>query len=342
MGLRALAVALFLLGSLSGGAARAADPPKAEDPVVSQARDEFVQGTDLAKKARWSEALALFEHSARLRPHPTTTYNVGVCKRVLGAYTQARDLFEDALRTTDGAVFPESLATEARGYVAEIDRVLARVTITIDPPNAGIAIDGRPLRPSATAAIPVALVAGVLPPGPGIAPPAATFEVLLDPGTHVLTLSRKGYTDVLVTKTFAPGARERTTLNLALLPATLHISSNLAGTVVTVNGADVGVAPIDVSRPAGSYRIVAKRDGFATYEAQVNVLAGEETDFRATMVAEKVPVTKRWWFWTGAAAVIAGGVAITYALTRNPQPPAYDSGTAKWLVTPQGRPFVAW
>jgi hypothetical protein len=332
---------LVLAGILAATAhALAADPPRTEDPTVVQARDEFVRGTELAKKSQWAEALALFEHSAKLRPHPTTTYNVGVCKRVLGAYTQALDLFRDALQTTDPAIFPESLAVEARGYVAEIERVLAHVTITIDPPDAGVAIDGRPLR--ASGGSPPVLVAGVLAPGPGTAPPAATFEVIADPGTHVFTLSRKGYTDIVVNKTFAPGARDRLNLNLALLPATLHISANVAGTIVTVNGSDVGAAPVDVSRPAGAYHVVAKHQGFAVYETRVVVKPGEETDLRATLVEEKIPLTKRWWFWTGAAAVVAGGVALTYALTRNPQPPAYDSGSAKWLVTPQGRPFVSW
>ena len=54
----------------------------------------------------------------------------------------------------------------------------------------------------------------------------------------------------------------------------------------------------------------------------------------------KEPLTKKWWFWTGTAAVIAGGALLTYALTRpSPTPPPYNPGSANWLVHAQGQRF---
>ena len=55
-----------------------------EDPKIVEARAAFMEGNALAKNARWGDALARFEASAKLRPHPGTTYNIGVCQRALG------------------------------------------------------------------------------------------------------------------------------------------------------------------------------------------------------------------------------------------------------------------
>jgi hypothetical protein len=174
-------------------------------------------------------------------------------------------------------------------------------------------------------------VAGVREAGRGEPPPAQEFDLLLDPGTHVLTLSRTGYSDILLNRTFGPGARTPLVLELERLPATLHVAANVDATVVTVNGSDVGSAPVDVSRPAGSYRVVVKKEGFVTYEAQVAVRAGEEMNLRATM-AEDRALTKKWWFWTGIAAVVVGGAVATYAFTRPAPPP--DCGNTGVCVHP--------
>jgi hypothetical protein len=231
---------------------------------------------------------------------------------------------------------PEGLTSDAKAFVGEIDRLLAHVTVTLQPPDAAVTVDGRPLeRLDAPGARP-SLVAGTLPPGPGAPPPAPSFELTLDPGAHVVTLSRKGYTDVVVNRTFAPGSTGALRLELEKLPATLRITSTEAGAIVRVDDADVGPAPVDVLRPAGSYRVVVGKPGFVAYQAQVAVKPGEEVKLRATLVLEKTSIAETWWFWTGAAAVLAGGAALTFALTRpEPEPPPFNGGSTGWVVVPQ-------
>jgi PEGA domain len=51
---------------------------------------------------------------------------------------------------------------------------------------------------------------------------------------------------------FAPGDATALELDLDRLPATLRISASRAGAVVSVDGIDVGAAPLDLSRPAGT------------------------------------------------------------------------------------------
>ena len=310
-------------------------PPEPEDPKLTKAREAFSQGVELVKKANWSGALSAFERSASLHPHATTTFNVGAVERAMGRYTKARATLKRALQEgsrNEGQLAP-SLADEARGFIDEIDRMMVRLSVTLSPADAAIAVDGRPLVPEGKEH-----VAGVAPPGPGKPAPGGQFVVLMSPGAHVLTLSRRGFDDVVVNKTYAPGARETLPLKLERLPARLDISSNVPGAIITVEGRDIGPAPAVVTRAPGSYRVVVSNDGYEDYEATVALRAGERGSLRATLLKEKTAITSRWWFWTIAAAVVAGGAVTTYALTRpEPDPAPYQGGTTGWVVTPQAR-----
>lgn len=330
------------MGALShAGAARADDPaPEAKDATTA-AREEFVRGAEQVKSARWAEALASFERSAKLFPHPVTTYNIGVCERAMGHYTRARGTLVRAL--ADGAAgrggqLSAELEGDAKAYVEQIDGLLATADVTLRPENAAIAVDGRPLDPAPAQApgkVPV-LVAGMRPPGAGEAPPAGVFRVILDPGAHVVTLSRKGYTDVVVNRTFAPGSTTSLTLALDRLPASIHIAADQPSAVVAIDGMDVGVAPVDLSRPAGSYRLLVRKPGFVTYESQFAAGAGEDVTLRAKLPQEKPSILTRWWFWGGLAAVVAGATVATYYGTRTdpppPERPALSGGGLGWTV----------
>jgi hypothetical protein len=318
-----VAIALVLASTAS----RADDAPE-----VVQARAEFVRGTDLAKHAQWAEALSAFEASAKLRPHAVTTYNIGYCHRALGHYTLARDVLLRAIAENDaakGAQLADALVAEDRALVGEIDRLLATVTVTLDPANAAVAVDGRPLAVRGDA-----LVAGVRDPGEGEAPPAGTFKVLVDPGAHVFAFARPGFATAVVNRTVPPGAAVDLRLELDRLPATLRVESSPPGGVVAVDDVDVGIAPVSVTRPAGSYRVVVRKAGFKKYESQVGLEAGQEASLRAALSKEETALTSRWWFWTAAAVVVAGVAVGTYALTRSEtttQAPL-DGGGLGWTV----------
>ncbi len=310
--------------------ARAAKP---EDEELKRARTLYGEGLELVKKAQWSDALSAFERSYSLRPHAMTTYNIGACERALGRYTRARVALSKALAEEQARPeqLPPSQAEEARGYIAEIDRILAQLSVTLEPSEAGIAVDGRPLEPGAGGE----LVAGIATPGAGKPPPSGKFELVLDPGAHLITLTRKGYADVVLNRTFTAGQRGELRLELEKLPATLHVSASVERAIVTVNDVDVGMAPVDVQRRAGTYRVVVKRQGYHPYQAQVVANAGEETDLRAALVVETTPITKKWWFWTAATVIVAGAAATTYYTTRtepDPRRPPLDGGSLGWAA----------
>lgn len=311
-------------------------PADGADPVA-EARAEFVRGAAFIRELQYAEALAAFERSASLRPHAVTTYNIGACQRALGRYALAQKTLKRALEQDAAAASAElspSLKSELNGFLEQIERLLARVEVVMTPADAALTVDGHPLEVvhGAAGSTPV-LVAGTRPPGPGEPPPASTFTMVTDPGSHVITLSRKGFADAVVNKAFGPGTTTSLRLELDRLPATIAVASDRPGAVVTVDALDVGVAPIDIQRPAGKHHVAVKKLGFVTYEADLEAHPGERIDLKATLREDKPALTQRWWFWTAAGVLVAGVATATYFATRPaPERPPLDGGGLGWTL----------
>jgi hypothetical protein len=320
---------------LSPGAAAAGDSHSAQPDAVEQARGLYLEGLKHVREAHWGDALAAFERSRALRPHAMTTYDIGACERALGHYTRAYLQLKSALAEDEASELPPSIVTDAHAFLDEIQHLLVHVVLVVEPAGTSVMFDGRPLQRSPAEGARPSFVAGVLPPGRGAPVPRGELEVLADPGAHVITLSRQGYGDIVVNRTYRPGQTVRQRLVLSELPATIRISSNPRLAAVSVNGKDVGLAPVDVSRPAGTYRVEVTMPGFVHYGADVRVMAGEETVLRSTLVREKPSILGNWWFWTAAAAVAGGVATVTFLATRNEpeaQRPPLDGGTLGWVA----------
>jgi hypothetical protein len=234
---------------------------------------------------------------------------------------------------------PASLREEIEGFLAEYARILPRVTVTLEPADAGVAVDGRPLRVRVSNEPSLAeltvMEAGVLPPGIGRAPSSSRFVLELDPGTHVVTLTRRGFRDIVLTRELSPGERSTWNLTLAELPSVLHVSSSVPGAQVRVDDVDVGLTPVDVTRRAGAHRVVVAQKGYVPFTQEILLGPGEESSVRARLVEERVSLVKKPLFWAGAAGVVATVVVVTFLATRpTPAPAPYDGGSSGWVVAP--------
>ncbi len=334
--MRRLALCLALLVATFGPAVRArADD---EDPVVTQARHAFLEGVELTHQSQWSDALSAFERSARLRPHAVTSFNVGACERALGRYLRARQWFRLTLDQNDKAAkreLSETLTAEATAMLGELDRIVATLDVTVSPTNAAIAVDGRPLEAGGADARGLLFLAGTRDPGPGEAVAAGAFRIAVDPGVHVVTFSRAGFSDAVINRTVGPGAVLPLRIELDRLPSTLRIESDRPDAIVSLNGIDVGPTPVELQRPAGLYHVLVQRKGFADYGAEVSTRPGERVDLLAKLPEVHRSLTEQWWFWAATGAVVVGVGAGTYFLTRSSPPaerPAVDGGGTGWMV----------
>ncbi len=324
-----------------GKPAKKSEVLETADPDREEAKAAFLEGTKLAAETRWAEALAAFERAEARVPHAITSFNIGVCERALGRYTAARQTFQRALAEdrAGSTTLPERLKQDAEGYLKEIEALLVRVTVTVTPANASLAVDGRPLSIVAAGeeptGVPVA-IAGLRAPGKGERIPAKRFVLEMDFGRHVLTFSRAGHSDGIVAQDFAPGVAPPLELALDELPATIQISADQPGALVTVEGRDLGPVPITLRRPAGSYRVIVEKDGFIDADAQLVVKAGEQASFSAKLPIDEPSIAETWWFWTLAGVAVTGIGVGTYFIareaTQEPTRPTLGGGTLGWRV----------
>jgi hypothetical protein len=326
--------ALPLLIVLVAPVARA-DEPMPEAPEVKAARAEFLQGAEFVRNERWAEALAAFERADKIKSHPITTYNIGQCERAMGQYTRARRSLLAALKQDEeaGHPLPDAARTDARGLLAEIERIAPRIDVKVAPADAALAVDGRPLERLADENGAPMFVSGTRAAGRGEPPGVASFSVLLDPGAHVFTLSRSGYQDVVVNRTFSAGTKTALSLEADRLPATIRVTSPLRDAVVHVGDSDVGNPPVEVSRIAGRYRVSVAHRGYLTYDTEVFARPGEHVDISAPMKPESRSIVQQWWFWTIAGVVLTGAALTTYFVTRpDPTRPPPDGGGLGWTL----------
>lgn len=304
-------------------------PKEPEAANVAQARAEFLTATEHVKSSRWGEALAAFERSAAHRPHAITTYNIGACERALSRYTRARRTLKRAVEDSKGEL-PASFAEEAKQWLAEIDTLLVRVNVTLRPADAALLIDGAPLTRDGDSL--VALGDG------DVKNPGGSFKLVIDPGAHSFAITRTGFANAVVMKTFAPGAKQDVTLDLQSLPATIHIAANRPDAVVSVDDLDSGVAPIQITRPAGVYKVAVRKPGYVPYLATIKVAPGEQPSLQASLAEETKPLYKKFWFWAAATVVVAGAATLTYFLVRpDPERPEPNGGGLGWVVSVPNR-----
>jgi tetratricopeptide (TPR) repeat protein len=171
-----LAIPAFLFALLAAAAAQA-QPSRVE---AREARRYFEDGVEALGREDYAAALEAFERSNRLNPKPVTLFNIGMCQRALADLPAALGTLTRYLETSadDAAARVE----EARRVVAEIDDVLARVTVRADQPGAELTVDG-------------------IPAGQGV----LTRALRLTAGTHVFEAHLAGYRPAREVVDIGPG-----------------------------------------------------------------------------------------------------------------------------------------
>ncbi|RLB61558.1 MAG: PEGA domain-containing protein [Deltaproteobacteria bacterium] len=307
----------------------ATEAPPPVDEATQRGRDAYLRGVALSKQEQWGDALAAFEDSAAARDAPMVQYNIAMCQRALGRYVAASRTVAAVLR--DPAALSNLLREDLEAFATEFDAVLVKLEITMEPKTARLTVDGRPLLEQGDE-----YLASVAPAGKGTSPRTETFTLVLDPGSHLFRATRPGHQPVVVQKSYRASQRAKLLLRLDEMPATVAIESEPKAAIVRVNDREVGLAPIEIERPAGRYSFEVVKNDFETYTAELDLEAGQRSSLTAKLIPYEEPIIEKWWFWTSIGAVVAGGVVLTYVLTRpEPEPPPYDGGSAGWVVTPQ-------
>ncbi|WP_250986033.1 PEGA domain-containing protein [Methanoculleus oceani] len=101
-------------------------------------------------------------------------------------------------------------------------------------------------------------------------------ELELSSGLHTITISKHGYETYNRSINITPNAQMVVYSEMAALPGTLIISSNVQAPSVYVDGIYYGrKSNLEISVPAGTHTVTAKRSGYHEDTKTVSVLPGE-------------------------------------------------------------------
>jgi len=241
---------------------------------------------------RYVDALSFYGQARSLDPDDVgVLYSIARAHQLLGEFPEALSLLEE---------FERRATPEAKAKVGGLQQLfldlksrVATLELRCSQPGARVLLRDKVIGTTPLRAI-------RLPAG------AATLQLELDgffPVRRELVLPAGGSLALEVTL----HARSHSGL--------LMVGTNPGGARVLVDGRQVGTSSprAELILPAGTHRISAQREGYD--EASVPVVLSAGSTRELTVQLERtVPLTSRWWFWTGAALVVAGGVAATYAL----------------------------
>lgn len=114
-----------------------ADPPQLPD--VAAAESLFAAGRELMDKHAYAEACPKFEESNRLDPSAGTLLNLGKCMEALGKTATAWAAYKRAI-TVGKAKGQQRHVDAANEYITEVEPKLVKLVVETDAPVAGLTV----------------------------------------------------------------------------------------------------------------------------------------------------------------------------------------------------------
>lgn len=158
-------LALLALSLLPGPLFAQGAPSRA---AQAQYRELIAKGLQEYQLGHWSEARVFFTDAHTLWPNARTFRGLGMTCYEARSYVEAIDFLEQALVNQTQPLTPK-LAEEAKGILDQARRFVSEVKLELEPANATVMLDDKPL---------VRREHG---------------EILVDPGEHQLDVSAPGY-----------------------------------------------------------------------------------------------------------------------------------------------------
>lgn len=267
--------------------ARDADPTSDE----GRAAQLRAAGNQAMLEMRYVDALAAYQQSAALAPeYKGVLYSIARAHQLLGD-------FAEALQTLER--FDREASPEVKAKVGGLDRLFVELRGRVGTLDLSCNVNGARvlLRNKVLGTTPLPLTR-------------------LEAGAATLDLELDGFFPVRREVVVPAGGR--LTLELVLharsRSALLTIHTSPGGAQIRVDGRNQGTSSpsVELTLPSGSHRITAQREGYDEASVPIVLRAGTTRDL-ALELQRSVPVTSRWWFWTGASLLVAGGVTLAAA-----------------------------
>jgi hypothetical protein len=288
--------ALMLALALTPVAARA-EPPSEDRAAEVAARKKA--GDEAMEALRYADALAAYTEVHAVTREPALLYNMGRALQALNRFPEALGKLE---------AFEAAASAELKARVPRLPKLIAELRARVATVRLSTNVEGAKFLVRSTVV--------------GRAPLPAPLRFTAGPAE--IEVEAEGYYPARKSLDLKGGEEIAVELTLASKSTTgvLSVQASAPHAEVLVDGARVGIAPIEVNVPKGEHKISVRAPDRRPYETAAVVPAGGTRTVVADLQASSV--ARRWWFWAGVGAVVAAGagVAIAAASTRHA-----DSGT---------------
>jgi hypothetical protein len=144
--------------------------------------------------------------------------------------------------------------------------------------------------------------------------------VQLAAGSHVAEVTAEGHEPQRRQFTVAAAVPLTQEIRLAKIVRTgkVRVTASEPNTRITVDGKDLGFAPLELELAAGGHQLDARSEGFEPLRTEVMLAPGQDRNLDLELhrpPPSERPVYKKWWFWTALGTAVAGGTAAVF-LTR--------------------------
>ena len=279
-----LVTSVMVLGiSTAGGA---------EDGLSDPLARELKSTGDAAMQSlRYEDALASYERATEIEAHPILLFNRARALQALQRYPAALEHFE---------AFRQEASPELLARAGELDALIARLRQQVSTLEVVCSVKG----------------ATVLIRGKKVGTTPLEDALRLNAGPASISVTADGYYPYKRDLTLPGAGSKRIEVRLVAkrTEGRLTVRSPVVGAVVYIDGKRLGSVPAEAALEKGRHRIRVEHPNYRRAETTVEITKGDAKQIDIAL--EKNPgVLKKWWFWTGAGVVLAGGVGVTIALT---------------------------
>jgi PEGA domain len=279
-------------------------PPPASK--LSEARLHFQQGVALFQDQNYDASLAEFEGAYVISKEPIVLYNMGLTYKALFRYPESIEKLTMYLDEAGARVpaISRDKKSEVEKLIADMKSLLADVTLVVSPAGAAVTMDGRPV------------IMGL----DGVVKVAA--------GSHAIAASATDFALARREIIVVAGTPQTVSLTLTPVPRGGHVrvAATQIGARVSIDGREVGPAPVDLDLLAGGHQLDVSAPGFVPHHGEIVVAAGQSRDVAVSLEpprgGDTAPFYHRWWFWAGVAAAATTTTVIVLAPhpTQSPLP----------------------
>jgi hypothetical protein len=298
-----VATFIFVLVASLSSPARAAD---------ESAEELKTRGNQAMMELNYAEALVNYRGALEKNPHDVVLhYNIGRAHQARGDYPAALDAlleFEKKAPPETRAKVPSlgQLISDVRGRVGEL-----AIHCSSDIAKGVVVVT--------TAGLGGAELARV--DSCGTVPRKVRVSVQ-QKTTNVEVRLESDRVDAAPIKVALEGGGATADVAFSIVARTnsgvLHVRATPGNAIVAVDGVARGNSPVEIVLPAGPHVVDVTADSYDKAHVPFVVDAGGRKELNLTL--EKTPpLSKRWWFWTGAGVLVAGALTAAAILIIQPE-----------------------